>query len=64
MIVHIQEQSYSTAIHCGSRAFQYVTNAVMQTTIRVNHSLYVYLLDHLLFPCRPGMATSIPHSSQ
>jgi hypothetical protein len=36
MITRLQEQGYNTALRLGSRAFQYVTNVVMQTAIKVN----------------------------
>jgi len=36
LIARVQEQSYNTALKFGSRAFQAVTNAVMQTAIRVS----------------------------
>lgn len=42
MITRLQEQGYNTAIRLGSRAFQYVTNAVMQTAIKVNS----FICDH------------------
>ncbi len=35
LIEAVQEQSYNTALKFGSRAFQYVTNAVLQTAIKV-----------------------------
>lgn len=36
MIGKLQEQGYNTAIRFGSQAFQYVTNLVMTTAIRVS----------------------------
>ena len=35
----LREQSYNAAIKFGSRAFQYVTNIVMQTAIKVINRL-------------------------
>ena len=32
----LQEQGYNGAVRLGSRAFQYVTNLVMQTAIKVS----------------------------
>ncbi len=35
MIARLSEQGYNSAIRLGSRAFQYMTNLVMQTAIKV-----------------------------
>ena len=43
-IAKLQEQGYNTAVRLGSRAFQYVTNLVMQTAIRVRVSFLEVLL--------------------
>lgn len=37
MINRLQEQGYNSAVRFGSRAFQYVTNLVMQTAIKVRN---------------------------
>ena len=36
MLNPFQEQGYNGAVRLGSRAFQYVTNLVMQTAIKVS----------------------------
>ena len=36
MLNLFQEQGYNGAVRLGSRAFQYVTNLVMQTAIKVS----------------------------
>jgi hypothetical protein len=35
MLVRVQDQGYRSAVQLGSKAFNYVTNVIMQTAIRV-----------------------------
>ena len=47
MNISFQEQGYNGAVRLGSRAFQYITNLVMQTAIKVSCYYVIIVMNYV-----------------